>query len=188
MSRMYRSGFTIVELLIVIVVIAILAAISVVAYNGIQSRAENSKTIAAVSAWAKALQMYKIDNGNYPSQNSCLGASGTYSGVYSGRCWPPESNGTWVVQNGFLSAMNSYMGGSYPEPSSKDVNANVSNEQYRGAIYYRNGGTTGDERIYAMFQGITSSYTNCPDISGLGAAFSGASRANGYSCYYRLPQ
>ena len=34
-----RSGFTIVELLIVIVVIAILAAITIVAYTGIQSRA-----------------------------------------------------------------------------------------------------------------------------------------------------
>lgn len=33
--RISRSGFTIVELLIVIVVIAILAAISIVAYNGI---------------------------------------------------------------------------------------------------------------------------------------------------------
>ena len=34
-----KSGFTIVELLIVIVVIGILAAITIVAYNGIQSRA-----------------------------------------------------------------------------------------------------------------------------------------------------
>ena len=33
-----KRGFTIVELLIVIVVIAILAAISIVAYNGIQAR------------------------------------------------------------------------------------------------------------------------------------------------------
>ena len=37
-----KSGFTIVELLIVIVVIAVLAAISIVAYNGIQNRAYNS--------------------------------------------------------------------------------------------------------------------------------------------------
>lgn len=34
------SGFTIVELLIVIIVIAILATISVVAYNGVQQRAK----------------------------------------------------------------------------------------------------------------------------------------------------
>ena len=37
--RQTKSGFTIVELLIVIVVIAILAAITIVAYNGIQNRA-----------------------------------------------------------------------------------------------------------------------------------------------------
>ncbi|MCA9336117.1 prepilin-type N-terminal cleavage/methylation domain-containing protein, partial [Candidatus Saccharibacteria bacterium] len=37
-----KTGFTIVELLIVIVVIAILAAITIVAYNGIQQRSRDS--------------------------------------------------------------------------------------------------------------------------------------------------
>ena len=41
-----RSGFTIVELLIVIVVIGILAAITVVAYNGIQERARMAAALA----------------------------------------------------------------------------------------------------------------------------------------------
>lgn len=41
-----NPGFTIVELLIVIVVIGVLAAITVVAFNGIQQRANNTKTIA----------------------------------------------------------------------------------------------------------------------------------------------
>lgn len=61
-----RSGFTIVELLIVIVVIGILAAITIVAYNGIQSRAKDSQATSAVNQIKKGLELYKLDNGVYP--------------------------------------------------------------------------------------------------------------------------
>jgi type II secretion system protein G len=62
-----QLGFTIVELLIVIVVIAILAAITIVAYNGIQQRARDSSRTTAINGVMKALEFYKADNGNYPS-------------------------------------------------------------------------------------------------------------------------
>ena len=58
-----RSGFTIVELLIVIVVIAILASISVVAYAGIQTRAQASAIAADLKAAEKALNAYRISSG-----------------------------------------------------------------------------------------------------------------------------
>lgn len=61
-----RSGFTIVELLIVIVVIAILATVSIVAYNGIQQRARNSQRISDIKAIANAVELYYADNGSYP--------------------------------------------------------------------------------------------------------------------------
>ena len=61
------SGFTIVELLIVIVVIGILAAIVIVAYNGVQARARDSKRVTDMAAIQKALALYKIDNGVYPA-------------------------------------------------------------------------------------------------------------------------
>lgn len=84
MIRNRRDGFTIVELLIVIVVIAILAAITVVAYNGIQQRANNVKTISVVESYYKALIQYATINGQYPNgtASSCLGEGySCYAGV-----------------------------------------------------------------------------------------------------------
>lgn len=59
-------GFTIVELLIVIVVIAILAAISIVAYNGIQQRAQNTTLQSDLANAAKAIELHNAEHGNYP--------------------------------------------------------------------------------------------------------------------------
>ncbi len=61
-------GFTIVELLIVIVIIAILAAITLVAYNGITNRAYDTTVQSDLSAIARKMELYKIDStsGAYP--------------------------------------------------------------------------------------------------------------------------
>jgi len=59
-------GFTIVELLIVIVVIAILAAISIVAYNGIQDRARNTTAKEAAAQLASKVEVWKSLQGDYP--------------------------------------------------------------------------------------------------------------------------
>lgn len=67
------SGFTIVELLIVIVVIAILAAISIVSYTGIQQRANNTAIISAASQSFNMIQAYIAANGSYPAMtSSCI--------------------------------------------------------------------------------------------------------------------
>lgn len=59
-------GFTIVELLIVIVVIAVLAAIVTVAYNGISSRASDAAAKSNIETMAKKLEVDKINNQKYP--------------------------------------------------------------------------------------------------------------------------
>ena len=68
-------GFTIVELLIVIVVIGILAAISIVAYNGVSSKAHNSTVQQDLrNTYSKILE-YNVLNGRYPQADAELTAT-----------------------------------------------------------------------------------------------------------------
>ena len=73
--KLRRAGFTIVELLIVIAIIGILAAITLVAYNGIIQRADNAKTKALVNHWEKSIRLYQVFNKKLPNDWTCLGQS-----------------------------------------------------------------------------------------------------------------
>jgi prepilin-type N-terminal cleavage/methylation domain-containing protein len=69
-----RDGFTIVELLIVVVVIAILAAITIVAYNGIQDRSRRSSIQAsAKQAYTKVATYATLNNDTYPPDLATAG-------------------------------------------------------------------------------------------------------------------
>ncbi len=70
---MVTRGFTIVELLIVIVIIAILAAITLVSYNGITRRANNTAVISAAQQSYKLIEAYIAANGTYPAaETACI--------------------------------------------------------------------------------------------------------------------
>jgi prepilin-type N-terminal cleavage/methylation domain-containing protein len=77
-----RTGFTIVELLIVIVVIAILAAITIVAYNGIQNRARISAVSSGLSQANKKLLSFAVDGNGYPADLATIGVNDTSDVTY----------------------------------------------------------------------------------------------------------
>jgi len=72
-SNLYSKGFTIVELLVVIVVIGILAAITIVSYTGISQKAIASSLQSDLTNSANKLKMYQVEYGSYPSvmSNNC---------------------------------------------------------------------------------------------------------------------
>lgn len=80
----HKQGFTIVELLIVVVVIAILAAITIMAYNGITAQAKDATLKADLASGAKQLHITKIEDGNFPSSNPDLSSSDGVTLTYSG--------------------------------------------------------------------------------------------------------
>jgi len=65
--RKYTNGFTIVELLIVIVVIGILAAITIVAFNGISGRAKVAALTSDLKSAVTKLESDKATSGAYPA-------------------------------------------------------------------------------------------------------------------------
>lgn len=62
-----NQGFTLVELLIVIVIIAILTVVSLVAYNGLQNQAKTSTAKSAADTVAKKAELYNTAESKYPA-------------------------------------------------------------------------------------------------------------------------
>lgn len=110
-----QKGFTIVELLIVVVVIAILAAITIVAYNGIQNRAKASAAQSAVSQVSKKIMAYAIQNGDqYPPNLATAGITNTTGLEYSyNNSVTPKTYGVTATNGKF----SYYISNTSPQPA-----------------------------------------------------------------------
>lgn len=157
------SGFTVVELLIVIVVIAILAAISTVSFTGIQTRAVNTQTISALQSWTKALHMYKADKGTMPPGWVCLGTKYPYGlsgGASTGAQCRRDAGADFNESTSFNSSMEPYIGNTLPTPSMTTVSREDGSWR-RGLMYAYSGGNGNLTYILATFK----SDITCPTIS-----------------------
>lgn len=121
-----QSGFTIVELLIVVVVIAILAAITLVSFNNITNRANQSAAKETASNVQKKVELYNAEKSVYPtavqltasgsSTESWFTSDALFTGVENGSTHtlgqpaPDPSNGKGKVQYAPCGTAPSYTG------------------------------------------------------------------------------
>lgn len=146
-------GFTIVELLIVIVVIGILAAMTIVSYNGIQTRAENTKTLSGVDQVAKAIQIYKLDNSTYPlaggatAANACISSTNPASCGRSGTGSVCGSDATYSFDTNFETEIKKVIP-SVPSVSSQAIPCGT--RTLTGAIYRTDSGAT-NQNAYIIY-------------------------------------
>lgn len=131
-----QKGFTIVELLIVIVVIGILAAITIVAYNGIQARARDSIRNQDIKTIAKALELYYTDKGSYPNGNNYTPGSTAINSA-----WSTTADGSWAnlaaVLAPYVSKLPTPPGTASTTPATSGGNSydyvGISNSSYCGS-------------------------------------------------------
>ncbi|WP_435235974.1 type II secretion system major pseudopilin GspG [Psychromonas sp. PT13] len=69
-----EKGFTLLEIMVVIVILGVLASMIVPNLLGNKDKADRQKVVSDVVALENALDMYKLDNGSYPSSDQGLEA------------------------------------------------------------------------------------------------------------------
>jgi len=95
-----QQGFTIVELLIVIVVIGILATLVITTFTGIQQKARDTKRQTDINALRSQIEAYFAQNGKYPTlanMNDSTFRSANLKGLDSAALCDPKETGTCAL-------------------------------------------------------------------------------------------
>ncbi len=74
MSTQRQGGFTLLEIMVVIVILGILASLVVPNLMGNKEQADRQKAVSDIVALENALDMYKLDNSRFPTTEQGLEA------------------------------------------------------------------------------------------------------------------
>lgn len=81
--RKKSSGFTLVELIIVVVVIGIIVSIIIVSYAAVTNESHSQSLQGDIKTAASKLSEYRADNGAYPSTLSTAGVTNSSTTSYT---------------------------------------------------------------------------------------------------------
>ena len=132
MKRVGTSGFTIVELLIVVVVIAILAAITIVSYNGITNQTHDVAVKSDLNTLKKKIEIYIGENGQRPNSLEFSGAVTSFKAAKQSYAVRPTTDHNLIYCSGSGNASYAVIG--YSKSGKKFiVTPNTSVAEYTNA-------------------------------------------------------
>ena len=141
-SKKFRQGFTLVEMLAVITIIVILAAVTMIGLGYARDKQARSKATVQINLLSNALEEYKLDTGAYPVGGNA--ARGDSNIVYRALYWDTDDNGNGADAD---REQKIYLADLDPENDKQGwIDGNKTNakiiDPWGNEYYYRSGKTT----------------------------------------------
>jgi prepilin-type N-terminal cleavage/methylation domain-containing protein len=149
-----KQGFTVIELLVVIVVIGVLASITIIVNNGAQADARDTQRRSDVHRIADALEIYFSDHGDFLEAGSGCGSSG------GGNGWFSYTGGTYTKSISDCLKDGGYLAGGAQDPQ---TGPNGTSTPTTGFAYMKYHCTISGEKkayVFAKLETLPSGSTN----------------------------
>lgn len=178
MHKRYTSGFTIVELLVVIVVIAILATIAIVSYSWVTRDANNTKRIAGAQELVKVLSTYKLKFGGLPTD---IANNSTYCLSDDSSACATNNPGSSPITNATLNELKKVGLSNKPTlPPYSTTFTYHGNTRRKAPIIYTSGGSTA---VIIILEGMNQ----CPAGEKATSGFPNPNSDGAIACELKVP-